>query len=130
MPGLRLRLLFLPAITSGERLTAMSSTRPKFFCEFCGTEVKQNDRVCTHCGKFFASVRCPSCGFTGVSKLFRDGCPACGYAVFTDRRSRSGGYTEEIKKAKRGDTDPLPWWIYLVSVLFVLGVFILILLQK
>ena len=41
------------------------SEQAKFFCESCGKEVKQNAKVCTYCGKFFSSVRCPNCGKTG-----------------------------------------------------------------
>ena len=55
--------------------------KAKFFCEFCGNEVHQNDKVCQYCGKFFASVRCPKCGKVGRTEEFTHGCPACGYAV-------------------------------------------------
>lgn len=120
--------------------------RPKFFCENCGTEVRQQDRVCKHCGKFFASVKCPSCGYSGDSRVFRDGCPACGYAVphdgFTNfQGSRGGkgafrgrsfnkGHPALGHKKKVGDADPLPWWIYLVSILFLIGLFALIILRR
>lgn len=53
----------------------------KFYCESCGAEVKQNAKVCTNCGKFFSSVRCPKCGRTGKTDEFSHGCPDCGYAV-------------------------------------------------
>ncbi len=120
--------------------------RPKFFCENCGTEVRQQDRVCKHCGKFFASVKCPSCGFSGDSKIFRDGCPACGYAVprggFTNFQGSKGGKgafrgrsfspssAGRKPKKKGGESDPLPWWIYVASVLFLLGAFALILVRR
>ena len=55
--------------------------KAKFFCEFCGNEVHQNDKVCQYCGKFFASVRCPKCGKVGRTEEFTHGCPNCGYAV-------------------------------------------------
>ncbi len=91
---------------------------PKFFCEYCGTEVRQNDKVCPHCGRFFASVKCPSCGFAGDSRAFRNGCPVCGYAVKTDDASRTGS-THQVQKRPLGKrssaTDPLPWWIYVLS---------------
>ena len=92
---------------------------PKFFCEYCGTEVRQNDKVCPHCGRFFASVKCPSCGFAGDSRAFRSGCPVCGYAVNTDDAARQGE-TRHVRgtgQKKRGSaTDPLPWWIYVLSL--------------
>ncbi len=65
--------------------------RAKFFCEFCGKEVRQNDKVCQYCGKFFASVRCPKCGKVGRTEEFTHGCPACGYAVAPGGR-RKGSY--------------------------------------
>ena len=82
--------------------------KPKFFCEYCGTEVKANDRVCSHCGKFFASVRCPACGYSGVSRDFRAGCPVCGYAL------GSGDFhpADPRRKKARPAADPLPWWVF------------------
>ncbi|HNY17324.1 MAG TPA: zinc ribbon domain-containing protein [Treponemataceae bacterium] len=107
---------------------------PAFFCEFCGTQVRQNDRVCPHCGKFFSSVKCPSCGFTGDSKIFRDGCPACGYAFggHGDNASREGsakrGASPRLKG--KGETDPLPIWIYAVTLAVLALVVALILLRR
>lgn len=63
--------------------------RAKFFCEFCGKEVHQNDKVCQYCGKFFASVRCPKCGKVGKTEEFTHGCPACGYAVSQGSKKKS-----------------------------------------
>ena len=54
--------------------------KAKFFCENCGAEVPEKARVCQHCGKFFASVRCPMCGTIGSVSQFTHGCPQCGYA--------------------------------------------------
>lgn len=65
--------------------------KAKFFCEFCGKEVHQNDKVCQYCGKFFASVRCPRCGKVGRTDEFTHGCPACGYAV-RPAGKRKGSY--------------------------------------
>ena len=104
---------------------------PKFFCEHCGTEVRQRDRVCPHCGRFFASVKCPSCGFTGDSRVFKDGCPACGYALHTDYRD---GHNSSIPASRNGKTpvggsDPLPWWIYGLSLGLLAVVLVLIILN-
>ena len=114
---------------------------PAFFCEYCGTQVKQNDRVCPHCGKFFSSVKCPSCGFAGDSRIFRDGCPACGYAVAINplgvssraRKAKKGKGSKSSNTARgKGDetTDPLPLWVYAVSVILLGALVSLILLWK
>ena len=86
--------------------------KAKFFCEFCGNEVKQNDKVCQYCGKFFASVRCPNCGKTGRTEEFTHGCPACGYAVH-GTRSRLGLKSKSYSKQNDGS---LPLWIYIAVV--------------
>ncbi len=110
-----------------------NTKKAKFFCEFCGNEVKQNDKVCTYCGKFFASVRCPNCGKTGRTEEFTHGCPACGYAVDTTKggiRYRGGslngqggffsrlfGYGSASSYAARKNYDgSLPFWIYIVVI--------------
>ena len=58
----------------------MKKKAPKFFCENCGEEVKENAKICTHCGKFFTNIRCPKCFHQGDSKEFKNGCPECGYS--------------------------------------------------
>ena len=58
----------------------MKKKAPKFFCENCGEEVKENAKICTHCGKFFTNIRCPKCFHQGDSREFKNGCPECGYS--------------------------------------------------
>ncbi|MGI5089946.1 hypothetical protein ABK01_06885 [Treponema sp. OMZ 305] len=104
--------------------------QPKFFCENCNAEVRRDAVICPYCGRFFASVRCPSCGFTGTHKEFKDGCPSCGYAFTPDVQEDKKNNTKKIKKKKfhilryikpkndiRTDADPLPLWIYGVVIL-------------
>lgn len=104
--------------------------QPKFFCENCNAEVRRDAVICPYCGRFFASVRCPSCGFTGTHKEFKDGCPSCGYAFTPDVQENKKSKTKKRKKKKfhimrytkgeaniRTDTDPLPLWIYGVVLL-------------
>ncbi len=93
------------------------SVLPKFFCENCNNEVKRNTKVCPHCGRFFASVKCPSCHYAGSSDEFIGGCPSCGYAVHSEsekqnvnKRNRKQ-YNQNQYKSNRYE-DPLPWWIY------------------
>lgn len=74
----------------------MKSQNAKFFCENCGSEVPQNAKMCRHCGRFFSSVRCPSCGTTGSNQKFANGCPNCGYAV-----GKGKNYTPSLEKEKK-----------------------------
>ena len=108
------------------------SKRAKFFCEFCGEEVRQNDKVCQYCGKFFASVRCPKCGKVGRTEEFTHGCPACGYAVAPGGR-RKGSYGARgflgLGSSAKGPFDKLrdrnstknydgslPIWMYILVI--------------
>ncbi len=106
------------------------SVLPKFFCENCNNEVKRNTRVCPHCGRFFASVKCPSCNFEGSSEVFVGGCPSCGYAVNSDskkenkKKSKQKPMKNAHYKTNKYD-DPLPWWIYSL-VIALLGLLIII----
>ncbi len=107
----------------------MPRKSPKFFCEFCGTEVKRNDKFCPSCGKFFAAVKCPSCGLTGQAPVFVKGCPSCGYAVFSsssssvdpgfsDEKSGAGKFLRKKKQRhEAGGIDPLPLWVYFFILL-------------
>ena len=51
----------------------------RYFCDGCGKEVPRNSKRCPSCGKFFAAVECPSCGYRGQAGDFDAGCPRCGY---------------------------------------------------
>ncbi|WP_369792404.1 zinc ribbon domain-containing protein [Treponema sp. OMZ 838] len=87
--------------------------QPKFFCENCNAEVRRDAVICPHCGRFFASVRCPSCGFTGTHKEFKDGCPSCGYAFTPDQQENKKDNTKKRKKrnsvlCNTSDMKPMP----------------------
>ena len=105
--------------------TRYMNKQPKFFCENCNAEVRRDAVICPHCGRFFASVRCPACGFTGIHKEFKDGCPSCGYAFTPDVQEHNNSKGKKQKKhtlfavrytghetGAQGDADPLPVWIY------------------
>ena len=83
---------------------------PKFFCENCGGEVNRNAHFCPHCGRIFASVRCPSCNYFGSSSQFAKGCPKCGYA-FHPKKEKQKNITNKKKTYKAYD-DTLPKWVY------------------
>lgn len=89
-------------------------SRPRFFCEHCGAEVKRNADRCSACGKFFSSVRCPKCGFVGAEDLFSDGCPACGYSA--GRRSGPDRMGPVSGGAPLQSAGGLPLWVYLLTL--------------
>ncbi len=92
---------------------------PKFFCEFCNTEVPLNARLCPKCGRFFASVHCPNCGHTGEHSVFKKGCPKCGYAMKTADEDEDAASVPVKQKPKKKD-DLLPMWIYAAILLLLL----------
>jgi uncharacterized membrane protein YvbJ len=91
--------------------------KPRFLCEKCGAEVEHDAKACPSCGRFFASVRCPACGFSGEEEAFSAGCPACGYSM--PRPSNRANSLREKKPA----AGPLPLWVYIFSVLALFCVF-------
>ena len=100
-----------------------SSKKPRFFCNFCGSEVDRNATFCKRCGKFFESVFCPRCGKKGTPDTFRNGCPQCGYAFDGNASNAKNGTGLKYKNAnhKHAKTkDDLPiWMILLVIVAFI-----------
>jgi hypothetical protein len=58
----------------------------RYFCDGCGKEVPRNSKRCPSCGKFFAAVQCPSCGYQGEAGDFDAGCPRCGYLKLPESR--------------------------------------------
>jgi uncharacterized membrane protein YvbJ len=94
---------------------------PRFFCDNCNYEVEKNAKACQQCGRFFASVRCPACGFTGEEKLFSAGCPSCGYST-TVNQSRSN--KPPPKPQPSGSFSP---WLYFYSIIALLIVTIIFL---
>lgn len=127
----------------------MSKKKAKFFCENCGSEVDKNAKFCDKCGRFFASVRCPSCGYTGSNNEFTHGCPKCGYAdkskatdndyssfpkykwapknhFYIHGKAKSHS-TNGVKQKSSYSNSTLPLWIYISTIsalLVVIGLII------
>jgi hypothetical protein len=90
---------------------------------------------CPRCGRFFASVRCPKCGFSGKDEDFAQGCPVCGYSTpptgaFSSTAPGKPGPARAGKippKGKGGgETGPLSLWIYLLASLILICVLALL----
>jgi len=94
---------------------------PRFFCDNCGAEVDFNLRSCPQCGRFFTSVRCPACGFSGEEALFKSGCPSCGYSAPGANRIKAG---RDKAKTPSHPAGPLPLWVYVFSALALLAALI------
>ena len=102
----------------------MKKKKPRFFCDNCGYEVGSEVKACPYCGRFFASVRCPSCTYSGPDRMFQNGCPMCGYSTSSDSNEI---VESKIKKKKyRPSAEPLPSWV-LIAAFIGLGVVILLL---
>ncbi len=101
----------------------------KFFCENCGKEVKRNASICPHCGRLFASVKCPACNYAGSASQFSNGCPRCGYALHSSLpKTKDDKRKRKTPKSKRGSYDEaLPIWLYaLVFCIFIVVVLIVL----
>jgi len=93
--------------------------KPRFFCDNCGSEVGPNAKACQTCGRYFASVRCPACGYTADEASFKNGCPSCGYSAPPGSNKLSAEKPAAKKNAGRhhlGPTGKLPLWIYILSI--------------
>ena len=87
----------------------------RFFCDHCGEEVRRNSDRCPKCGRYFAFVRCPQCGFTGEENRFAKGCPVCGYCAVKQDKAPSGA--SNPKSSKLMAAGKLPLWVYIVAAL-------------
>ena len=94
--------------------------KPRFFCDNCGYEVSSDVKLCPYCGRYFASIRCPACDYSGPDEMFGGGCPMCGYSAPPPPKTKSKLIKSRPEKSDY--SEHLPTWMYIVSVLFVLGV--------
>ena len=91
---------------------------PRFFCDNCGYEVGSDVKTCPYCGRYFASIRCPKCGYSGPDKMFLNGCPMCGYSS-TPKPAKTAPKPPK-KRAKKPDhnrAEPLSAWAFIVSII-------------
>jgi uncharacterized membrane protein YvbJ len=89
----------------------------RFFCDNCGEEVERNASRCFRCGRYFSSIRCPECGFTGEEKKFAKGCPVCGYCDTGQKPDRLPQTPSKPFHTKALFTrlEKLPSWVYAVA---------------
>jgi predicted RNA-binding Zn-ribbon protein involved in translation (DUF1610 family) len=90
----------------------MVKRKPKFFCDNCGAQVDMAAKSCPRCGRFFASVRCPKCGYTGGDQDFARGCPKCGYSAAVP-----GGNAAPPRRRAGEPAGPVPVWLYFFAAL-------------
>jgi uncharacterized membrane protein YvbJ len=87
----------------------------RFFCENCGAEVPRDEKKCPECGRFFASVRCPSCGFIGEQGQFKEGCPICGYSTAKPPSNSKKQKNQKNRSENRKPDVSLPFWVYILT---------------
>ena len=110
------------------------------FCTSCGAQLEDDAKFCPKCGKFFSSVRCPECGFTGDVKTFLNGCPQCGYAMgnisngnkntkepkrkmhsYEKKRIKTAFKSFENKtqndKTQSATSEDTPRWVFIIAII-------------
>jgi ssDNA-binding Zn-finger/Zn-ribbon topoisomerase 1 len=101
--------------------------KPRFFCDNCGAEVDMSAKSCPQCGRFFASVRCPKCGFNGKDGDFVRGCPVCGYSAVPAKSPGASGRRAPPGRKGAGDAaGPPSFWVYLLAALALICVLALL----
>jgi hypothetical protein len=96
--------------------------KARFFCDSCGASVGARTDRCPACGKVFAAVRCPKCGYEGKPSDFGRGCPVCGYLA-----SGEAGPTKRSPSRARSEFPLSPTAARLVGGLLVLLLAVLML---
>ncbi|GHV32432.1 hypothetical protein AGMMS4952_22790 [Spirochaetia bacterium] len=115
----------------------------RFICQNCGAQVNRNSKTCPQCGRPFANVLCPACGFEGEERFFSAGCPSCGYTsggpakaavpkqgTFDRNRPGKGKGPESAGltgRPPRFAAGELPAWAYALAILAFVGVLALLL---
>jgi uncharacterized membrane protein YvbJ len=96
----------------------------RFICEHCGAVVRRDSKSCPKCGRPFANILCPACGFEGEERLFSAGCPACGYTSGNPGNATAKAAVPKQRKrpAPGFAAGELPVWTYILGVLAFVGV--------
>ncbi|OJF77760.1 MAG: hypothetical protein BKP49_01945 [Treponema sp. CETP13] len=101
-----------------------NNKKTRFFCEYCNHEVDNDAMFCPYCGRFFSSVKCPKCGYTGSHVEFINGCSKCGYAMEDVQKKRQKAPKNKKNSKKLGKTqkhdDSLPFWVYIIALILLL----------
>jgi predicted RNA-binding Zn-ribbon protein involved in translation (DUF1610 family) len=97
-----------------------------FFCDNCGAEVQRDSKRCPGCGRYFAFVRCPQCGFTGEEFLFKEGCPQCGYCALPAENGDAPERPMEGKRKGFARAGKLPLWVYVLTAAALLAVAVIL----
>ena len=99
---------------------------PRFFCDNCQCEVKRNSKACPGCGRFFAAIRCPSCGFIGDENTFSSGCPSCGYS---SPIAANPSIIQKKKPEQKNLSGKLPKWVYILSIAAFITVIVILIIR-
>jgi len=102
----------------------MSKKKPRFFCDNCGYEVGSEVKTCPYCARHFASVRCPSCSYSGPDRMFQNGCPMCGYSAPPPPKAPKLRKIKPIRS--ENPPAPLPFWTFIASLIALLSVIALL----
>jgi len=89
--------------------------KPRFFCDYCENEVGSEVKNCPYCGRVFASVRCPMCGYSGADRMFQGGCPMCGYSAPPPPKQPKNPKMKPPRIKEHHVNEPIPFWTYVVT---------------
>jgi hypothetical protein len=101
--------------------------KARFFCDSCGASVGARADRCPACGKTFAAVRCPQCGYEGRPSEFMQGCKVCGYMA------EPGGKEKRPAPARSRPGLPISPWVARVAaggLLLLLAVFVVMIVAR
>ena len=76
--------------------------KARFFCDSCGAAVGARADRCPACGKVFAAVRCPQCGYEGRPSEFLRGCKVCGYLAEEEPKGSAARHGRPQATLSRG----------------------------
>ena len=97
----------------------------RFYCEYCGAEVNEQDDVCSNCGAVFVAIKCPRCGYRDKQHRFHNGCPQCGFLSDvpegTDKWVASHG-----DRAATAQRRAMPSWLFWVVLTVLCGSFVIL----